>query len=413
MPGTLSTITAVFPPAKRSRAVSVWAGFASSGAVLGLLACGLILEWGSWRATFVATAILAAVAFAAALMLAPNTSDPDEATIDMPGYLLSGLGIGALIYGIIDGAEAGWTTTNAVAGLAVAASALVAFVVWELLTPSPMLDVRLFALRGFSTGTLALTVQFLCLFGFFLIGLQFLQLILGYSPLHSALCLLPMATIVMPMSRVAPHLVERFGQRAVMSAGLLCLGAGLGILSQLDGHSTYWNFLGGLIVFGFGMAFTSTPSTTAIVTSLPRAKQGVGSAVNDVSRELGSALGIAILGSLFNSGYSNAVSDSTAALPPEAAHAAEESAGAAFSVASQLGNDGQQLADATRDAFAAGLGDALTAGALIAVLTAAFTLWQAPRRRSSSRSGQAVEPRDRERCAPETVAPTAPIAAST
>ena len=195
----------------------------------------------------------------------------------------------------------------------------------------------------------------------------------------------------MPMSRVAPHLVERFGQRAVMSAGLALLGAGLGIMSQLNGNSTYWHFLGGLIVVGFGMACTSTPSTTAIVTSLPRAKQGVGSAVNDVSRELGSALGIAILGSLFNSGYRNAVSDATAGLPPEASHAVEESAGAAFSVASQLGTDGQQLADAARDAFAAGLGDALTAGAAIAVLAAAFTLWRAPRRSSSQLPSDVVE----------------------
>ena len=160
MPGTLSTITAVFPSAKRGRAVSIWAGFASSGAILGLLTCGLILEWATWRATFVATAVLAAVAFVAALVLTPNTCDPDETVIDLPGYLLSGVGIGALIFGIIDGAEAGWTATSAIVGLAVAALALVSFVFWELRTPTPMLDVRLFRLRGFSTGALGLTVQF-------------------------------------------------------------------------------------------------------------------------------------------------------------------------------------------------------------------------------------------------------------
>jgi len=378
MPGTLSTITAVFPASQRGRAVSVWAGFATSGAVLGMLACGLILEWSSWRATFVATAVLAAAAFLAALVLAPNTADPDEAVIDLPGFVLSGIGIGALVYGIVDGAEAGWTTVNAMAGLAVAVAALAAFVLWELRTAKPMLDVRLFTNRGFSTGTLALTVQFLCLFGFFFVGLQFLQLTLGYSPLKSALGLLPMATIVMPVSRVAPRVVDRFGHRAVMATGLAGLGIGLGIMSQLDGGSSYWHFLGGLIVFGLGMALTSTPSTTAIVSSLPRAKQGVASAMNDVSRELGSALGIAILGSLFNSGYRSAVGDAAAALPPEAAHAVEESAGAAFSLASQLGS--QPLADAARQAFAAGLGDAMTAGAAIAVLTAAFVVWRAPRR---------------------------------
>jgi EmrB/QacA subfamily drug resistance transporter len=394
MPATLSTITAAFPPAKRSRAVSIWAGFASSGAILGLLGCGLILEWFSWRATFVATAIVAAVAFVAALALAPNTADPDEAAIDLPGYLLSGIGVGALIYGIIDGAEAGWATGQAVLSLGVAALALIGFVLWELRTPRPMLDVRLFARRGFSTGALALTVQFLCLFGFFLVGLQFLQLVLGYSPLRSAVCLLPMAAVVMPMSRVAPHLVERFGERVVMTAGLTCLGVGFAVLAQLDADSTYPHFLSGLLVFGLGMAFTSTPSTTAIVTSLPRAKQGVGSAVNDVSRELGSALGIAILGSLFNRGYSSAVSDATAALPPEGAHAVRESAGAGLAVASHLGTTGQQLADSVRDAFASGLHAALTVGAAIALVTAGFTFWRAPRRPSMALGqGASVSPR--------------------
>jgi hypothetical protein len=298
--------------------------------------------------------------------------------------VLSGIGIGALIYGIVDGAEAGWTTTTALTGLGLAALALTALVVWELRTPKPMLDVRLFALRGFSTGTLALTVQFLCLFGFFLVGLQFLQLSLGYTALHSAVGLLPMAALVMPLSRVAPHVVDRFGPRAVMTAGLTSLGVGLGLMSRLDGSSTYWDFLAGLVVFGFGIAFTSTPSTTAIVSSLPRAKQGVASAVNDVSRELGAALGIAILGSLFNSGYRAAVGDATSALPPEAAHAVERSAGAGFAVSSRLGADGQQLAHAVRDAFAAGLHGAMTAGAAIALVAAAFTLWRAPRRTSPS-----------------------------
>jgi EmrB/QacA subfamily drug resistance transporter len=380
MPGTLSTITAVFPASKRARAVSVWAGFASSGAVLGLLTCGVILEWGTWRATFVATAVLAAVAFVAALVLTPNTSDPEEATIDVPGYVLSAIGIGALIYGIIDGAEAGWSSTGALAGLSVAAAALLAFTAWELHTPRPMLDVRLFALRGFSTGTIALTMQFLCLFGFFLVGLPFLQLMLGYSALHSAVCLLPMAMIVMPMSRVAPHLVERFGPRVVMTAGLSFLAVGLCVMAQLDADSSYWHFLAGLVPFGFGMAFTSTPATTAIVTSLPRAKQGVGSAMNDISRELGSALGIAILGSLFNSAYRESVTGATAALPPDAAHAVEESAGAGLAVASSLGTNGTSLADAVRDAFATGLHEALLAGAIIAVLSAAFTAWRGPRR---------------------------------
>ena len=384
MPGTLSTITAAFPAERRARAVSVWAGFASSGAVLGMLGCGLILEWWSWRATFVATAGLAVVSFVASLLLAPDTADPEEAVIDVPGFVLSALGIGALVLGIVFGAESGWTGPVALSALSTAASALAAFVAWELRTPRPMLDVRLFALRGFSTGALAITVQFLCLFGFFLVGMQFVQLILGYSALHAAVSLLPMAVIVMPMSRVAPHLVERFGPRAVMTTGLVSLSTGLVVMSRLDEASGYGHFLAGLAAFGLGMALTSTPSTTAIVGSLPRAKQGVGSAVNDVSRELGSALGIAILGSLFNRGYADAVSGATVGLSPEAAHAVAESAGAGLAVAGHAGPAGQPLAEAVRHAFGAGIGDAMTAGAVIAALTAVVVLWRAPGRSNAT-----------------------------
>jgi EmrB/QacA subfamily drug resistance transporter len=380
MPGTLSTITAAFPANRRSRAVSVWAGFASAGGILGMLGSGLILEWFSWRGTFVATAALAVVAFVAAAKLAPNTADPDEAVTDLPGSILSGVGIGALVLGIIEGAEVGWAGPGAVAGLGVAAVVLVAFVLWELRTARPMLDVRLFRLRGFGTGTVALTVQFLCLFGFFFVGLQFLQLVLGYSALISAVSLLPMAAIVLPMSRIAPHLVERFGPRAVMTAGLTALAAGLGMMAQLSSDSSYWQFLGGLAIFGLGMSLTSTPATTAIVSSLPLAKQGVGSAVNDVSREVGSAVGIAILGSLFNAGYGHAVGAVTTQLPAEAARAVEESPGAGLAVASSLGPAGAQLAESVQAAFAAGLADAMTAGAVIALAGAVFTLWRAPRR---------------------------------
>jgi EmrB/QacA subfamily drug resistance transporter len=378
MPATLSTITAAFADSKRDRAVSIWAGFASSGAILGLLTCGLLLEWWTWRATFVATAVLAVITFIAARVLAPNTSDPHEALIDVPGYLLSGVGVGALVYGIIGCAESGWTVAP-VSALVVSIAALTAFVLWELHTPRPMLDVRLFALRGFSAGTLALTVQFLCLFGFFFVGMQFLQLMLGYSPLRTAVCLLPMGAVVMPISRIAPHIVERFGQRAVMSLGLALLAGGLAVLATMDAGSGYWHFLVGLLVFGLGMALASTPSTTAIVTSLPRAKQGVGSAVNDVSRELGSALGIAILGSLFNAGYSSALGGATDRLPPELAHAANESPGAALAIAARLGAGGNELAAAVRVAFADGLSNALWVGAAIALAAAAVVAWRAPR----------------------------------
>jgi len=384
LPGTLSTITAVFPPSKRAEAVGVWAGFASSGGILGLLACGLVLEWSSWRATFAGAAALALVSLIAAWRLTPNTADPEEAVLDLPGSALAAIGVGSLVYGIIEGAEAGWTSGSTLAGLAVSAASLVAFVLWELYTSRPMLDVRLFANRAFSAGTLAITVQFLCVFGFFLVAMQFLLLMLGYSPLHSALALLPMAAVVMPLSRMAPRLAERIGERSVITAGLLLVAVGLAVIALLDSSSGYWHFLAGVLVFGAGMGLVSTPSTTVIVSSLPAAKQGVASAVNDVAREVGAAVGIAVLGSMFSSGYSSAVRASVGGLPPEAAHAVEASAGAGFAVAEQLGRSGEQLGDAVKDAFASGLGAAMVAGTALALVAALLVAWWAPRRRHAS-----------------------------
>jgi EmrB/QacA subfamily drug resistance transporter len=385
MPGTLSTITAAFPASGRTRAVSVWAGFASSGAILGLLTCGTILEWWSWRATFLATAVLAAVTFVTVWRLSPNTADPEDAAIDVPGSVLSAIGIGALVYGIIDGAEAGWTTPTAIAGLGVAAVSLAAFAVHESRTPRPMLDVRLFARRGFTTGSLAITVQFLCMFGFFLVGLQYLQLVQGRSALTSAVCLLPMAAVVMPVSRAAPHVVERFGARRVMTSGLVLLGAGLAVMSRLDEASPYLHVLAGLLVIGLGMALTSTPATSAIVSSLPRSRQGVASAMNDVSRELGAALGIAVVGSTFNRAYADAVEPATSTLPADAAHAVQESAGAGLAIAGRLGH-GDELASQVRGAFVSGSSSALVLAAGVALAAAAVTSWWAPSRTSAARA---------------------------
>jgi EmrB/QacA subfamily drug resistance transporter len=381
MPGTLSTITAVFPADQRPRAVAVWSAFSVAGGILGLLAAGGLLEFWGWQSTFVATAALAGVSFVAALALTPNTSDPEHAHLDLPGGALSALGIGALVFGIIEGAARGWTDVMALGGFGFAAVGLIGFVFWTLHSDAPLLDTRLFKLRGFSAGSIGIVAQFLALFGFFFVGLQFLQLILGYSPLKSAVALLPIAAVVMPVSQVSPRLVTRFGVRAVMVAGLVVLASGFVILAQLTESSGYAPFLIGLMVFGVGLAMSSTPATTAIVNSLPLAKQGVASAVNDTTREIGSALGVALLGSIYGTAYTSSVKDSLTALPPKAAHAASESAAAGLRAAGQIGGHaGGQLAHAVRAAFIDGLSTSLIVGTVVLAIGGALVLWLAPRR---------------------------------
>jgi len=382
MPGTLSTITAVFPADQRPRAVAVWSAFSVAGGVLGLLAAGGLLEAWGWSSTFAATAILAAVSFVAALAFAPNTSDPDHAHVDIPGGVLSAVCIGGLVLGIIEGAEKGWTDTLALTGFGLAAVGLIGFVFWALHAKNPLIDPRLFKLRGFSAGSIGIVVQFLALFGFFYVGLQYLQLMLGYSPLKSAVSLLPIAAVVMPVSSLSPRLVVRFGVKAVMVSGLVLLASGFVVIAQLSESSGYVPFLIGLLVFGTGLAMSSTPATTAIVNSLPPAKQGVASAMNDTTREIGSALGVALLGSMYSSAYADSVDDSLANLPAEGAHAVSESAAAGLEVAGQVGGEaGAQLAHAIRVAFMDGLSTSLVVGAAVVVVGAILVAWLAPRRR--------------------------------
>ncbi|MGH9288483.1 MAG: MFS transporter [Acidimicrobiales bacterium] len=380
MPGTLSTITAVFPADKRPTAVALWTAFGGAGAIIGMLVAGGLLEAFSWRSTFVVTAVLAAVSFVAALVLAPNTADKSHGRLDLPGSALSGIGIGGLVFAIIEGSEKGWTHGLALGGFALAAVGLIGYVVWDLRTETPLLDPRLFRLRGFSAGSIAVTMQFLAAFGFFFVGLQFLQVVLDYSPLLSALALVPLVATIMPVSQLTPRIVDRLGSRTVMATGLGAMAVGFLVLAQLTAASSYWEFLGGLVAFGVGMALAATPATTSIVNSLPLAKQGVASGMNDATREIGSALGIALLGSMFSSGYSDAVAGSTGGLPADAAHAVSESPAAGLQVAGQLGQAGDGLTAAVRTALIDGMSGALTIGAVVLAAAAAVILWRAPRR---------------------------------
>ncbi|WP_245663819.1 MFS transporter [Nocardia arthritidis] len=198
MPGTLSTITAAFPAERRNHGVAIWSGFAAAGAILGMLAAGLLLEVWSWRSIFVASAIMAVVGGLLALLLAPNTRDEEGHPLDHLGAYTSAVAIGALVYGIIEGSEAGWTSARVVGSFAVSAAALALYAVLGFRNKHALLDPRLFGIPGFRAGAVTVLVQFLAIFGFFFVGLQYLQLILGYSALKSAIALVPIAVVVMP-----------------------------------------------------------------------------------------------------------------------------------------------------------------------------------------------------------------------
>ena len=391
MPTTLSVITTSFPAEERGRAVGVWVGVAGGGAVVGLFGSAVLLEFYSWSSFFALNVALALVALVGTIRFVPSSRDAHAPRLDPIGALLSLTGIVALVLGIIEGPVRGWSDPLVVVGLVGGAVALAGFVGWELRRDGPMLDPRLFRLRGFGTGALSLTVQFFAAFGFFFIVLQYLQFVVGRSPLQAAVSMLPMPLVLIPLARRAPVLAERWGINRVGSLGLASLAGGLLIIGLQGLEFRYWLFLIGLLMFAAGMALAGTPATTAITSSLPPSKQGVASAVNDTSREVGSALGIAILGSVLNeryrSGLTDALTDSGLSLTGPAAEAARGSLPAAQAVAERLGPAGQALADAADQAFVDATGGALATAAAVAALAAGYVLLRGPRKGADLQAG--------------------------
>jgi hypothetical protein len=265
--------------------------------------------------------------------------------------------------------------------LTIGVAGVAGFLVWELLRREPMLDPRNFLRRGFGAGSLSIAVQFFAAFGFLFLAFPYLQLVLGYSPLQAAGALLPMAAVVIPLSRFAPKIAGHVGVRVTGPIGLGLMATGFVVFSTLGTQSSYWHVLAGLLPFGAGMALAGSPATTAIVASLPREKQGVASAMNDVSRELGGALGIAVLGSVLNTAYRSAVEPHTAALPAAVADRARDSLGAAQAIGQRIG--AHDLVANANAAYVHGIGIALLAGAGTLIVGAILVAVRAPGRAES------------------------------
>jgi EmrB/QacA subfamily drug resistance transporter len=381
MPGTLSTITSVFPPEERARAVGIWAGFAGAGGTIGLLCAGWLLDSHSWQTVFYVTSAVAVVTFVAILAFVPDTRAREHVGLDPLGTVFSALGIGALVLGIIEGPMRGWSDPLTVGALVFAVAMMVAFVLWELRIDHPLLDPRLFRFRGFSTGSASLLVMFMALFGLMIVVMQYLQLVLGYSPLKAALSLLPMTVVLIPIAAAAAPLSERFGQKLVCATGLAVSAVAFLTFSTLGPTSGFGLLLLGQLFLAVGIGLSTTPATNAIVSSLPLAKQGVASAVNDTTREIGTALGIALMGSMFNTGYRNAISGHLAGTPAQIAAQAKQAPAIALAIASKLGAPGLALAAAARTAFASGLRLAMFVGAGLLVAGAVFVWAHGPSHR--------------------------------
>ncbi len=387
MPVTLSVITSSFPPADRARAIGIWAGVAGSGGLIGLFVSSFMVDVVTWRWSFALPLVLAALSGVVSLRAVPNSREGAEHPFDTVGSVLSALAIGGIVLGIHEGPEKGWDHPLTVVGLVVGVVALVAFVVWELRRDQPLLDVTAFADRGLASGSLTILVLFAVMFGLFLVLFPFLQAVVGWSALRSAVAMLPIAVVMMPISTVAPRIAERFGSRRTMVAGMAFFGLGimtLAVRASVEGG--YGSILPGLLLIGLGNGLAMSPATAAITETLPADKQGVASALNDTSRELGGAVGVALLGSILSAGYRSAIEPALADLPPELAEPAADGIGGAFAVAAQAGEQGPRIIDAAQHALVEGWVQSMWIAAAVAAATVVYLLLRGP----SGRRDEAV-----------------------
>ena len=379
MPATLSIITNVFTERReRAQAIAIWSATAGAAVAIGPVTGGWLLEHFWWGSVFLVNVPVVVVALVLGQLFVPTSRDPSAPPIDVPGALLSIAGLVVLVWAIIEG-PGGWTDPEILGAFALAAVLLGTFILWERRTRFPMLDVSFFRNPRFSAASGAIMLTFFAMFGSLFLLTQFLQSILGYTPLEAGIRLLPMAAVMIVLSPLSAKVVERIGSKIVVASGLSIAAIGLIMASRLTAGASYPEVLASLVVLAAGMALVMPPATESIMGSLPLAKAGVGSAVNDTTRQVGGALGVAVLGSVMSSTYGPRVSDAISGLPvsSEQASAIHDQIGAAIRAAGEIGGaPGRALADAASRGFADGMSTAFIIGAaalaLGAVIVALF-----------------------------------------
>jgi EmrB/QacA subfamily drug resistance transporter len=379
MPATLSLLTAAFPPDERNKAVGIWAGVASSGAIVGFMGTGILLHFFSWRSIFYAFAAAAVALFICTLTIR-SSRDETAAPLDWVGAVTIGAAVAVFVYGVVEAPMRGWTHPVVWGCMAAGVALAGVFAVVELWRAHPLLDVRLFARPDFATGSIGITFLFFANFGFFFIVMQYMQLLLGYSALQTAFALAPLALPIMALGATMHLYLPRVGLRTVVSAGLFFLAAGLFWMRYLQADSSYAALVPPFLVTAVGIGLCVAPTTSAIMNAVPTEKQGVASAVNDTTREVGAAVGIAVAGSVLAAQYSGSLSSAITAFPTQIRDAASDSLANALAVAGTIGPQGAHLADAAKSAFMDSMDLSLLVLSIVLVVASAFVAIWAPGR---------------------------------
>jgi EmrB/QacA subfamily drug resistance transporter len=378
-PNTLSIISNVFTDrVERAKAIGAWGATVGMGVAFGPIVGGYLLEHFWWGSVFLAMAPVAALGIALVAAFVPTSRDPAVPRLDRIGLTLSTAMIGLLVYTIIEAPVRGWSAPATLVGFGVAAVALGAFITWERRVAEPMLDVGLFTNLRFSAASGAVTIAFFTLYGFIFLITMYFQFLHGYSPLSTGVRLLPVAFSLGLASGVGPRLAVRLGNNTVVATGLVMMAAGFAWISRSSIHTGYLETVGQMLVSAGGLGLATAPATEAIMGVVPKEKAGVGSAVNDATRELGGTLGVAVIGSIFASLYIHAIQTSRAAavIPADLLARSKQSVGAALLGAGQLAKTNPRaaslLTQAAHHAFFNGFKVGCVVAAAIALVGGAF-----------------------------------------
>jgi len=400
MPSTLSILTSTFTEAReRARAIGIWSGTTGLGVAVGPVAGGWLLAHFWWGSVFLVNVPIALIGLFAAVWLVPNSKNSNTKRSDPIGAGLSIVGMGLLLWGIIEAPNRSWTSPLILGAIAAALAVLTLFIVWERHSSHPMLEVSFFKSRRFSAAVGAMGLVMFALMGGLFLLTQYLQFSLGYTAFETGLRIAPIAAVLLvvaPLSSVVDRLV---GTKPVVFAGMAIVALGFGLLTRVTVHDTYMDVLPAFLLIGLGTGLAFAPSTESVMGSLPVDQAGVGAATNGAALQTGGALGVGVLGSLLNTRYQNRLAPVLAhyKMPASILHLITGSLGGALAVSQKIGGVlGPELANFARRSFVSGLDLAVSVGAVVVGTAGLVVLVVLP-----NRSAQHRQDRRRE-SAPET-----------
>ncbi|WP_206739350.1 MFS transporter [Streptomyces sp. L2] len=352
MPATLAVLMNVFEREEQPKAIGIWAGGVGLAIAIGPITGGELLDHFWWGSVFFVNVPIVILAFVLMLWLVPDSRDPKPGRLDPIGVVLSVVGLVLLVYGIIKGGElADFTDPKVLAAILGGAAVLAAFIVFEKRSDHPSLDVTYFKNKVFSAAMAAIALVFFALMGVTFFSVFYIQSVRGYSPLQAGLMMLPLAAAQMIFAPRARLVVDRFGNKATTTGGLVLIAATLATFATFEADTPIWILEVIFFLMGTGMAHIMTPTSVVIMQALPREKAGSASALSNTFRQVGGALGIAVLGSVLSTAYRNGIEGKLGALPPNLRDTAGESIEATLGIAEKLGRGGQALITPANDAF--------------------------------------------------------------